>query len=134
MLIYLASSFTMTEEVDWIANLLEAHGHHVIVRWWERRFPKEKFALLDSRVFYDHPECEYIFTRDRKGVEESDALIFVAENRVRRYSGANIELGIAIGKDIPCLSVGKLKRSILYFPVMRCDSIYEIIERLDLME
>ena len=134
MLLYVASSFTMVKEVDWIATLLELHGHHVVVRWWERLHLKKKFGSLDPRIFYAHTECEFAFTRDLEGIRESEALIFVAENKVRAYSGANIELGIAIERGIPCLSVGNLKNSALYFPVMRCSSIHELVELLALME
>lgn len=130
MKIYIASSFDLIPRVEEMHKALEEDGHEITVKWWTRLKLKKELQPLEAFEFYNHPETEYAFTRDTEGVKEADALVFVADKVERGFNGANVELGIALGLDKPCLCWGVLPNSPLYFAVIFSDSIEEILLNL----
>lgn len=130
MKIYLASSFSLIPNIESIANCLEEEGHEITVKWWKRLQLKQEFAKLSPEEFYAHPECKFAFERDYLGIEQADALVFVADETPRRYNGANIELGIAYALGKPTFSIGALENSALYYKVKRCADLQELIKSL----
>ncbi len=127
MKIYIASSFKLVDKVKEVVKALEEDGHVITVRWWERLELKHKFAPLSPFEFYAEPECRYAYNRDRLGIQEADALVFVADDEPRPYNGANVELGMADAWGKPCYSVGRLENSAMYFNVTRCESIGHLL-------
>lgn len=140
MKIYIASSFKLIDRVEWLAHELESLGHEITVKWWAREYEipgeiapvkttelKERYEFLTPDDFYARPETKLSFDSDVKGVKEAQALIFMADDEPRAYNGANIELGIAIGENIPCFSLGELEKSVLYYPVLRCKTVPELL-------
>lgn len=165
MRVYLASSFDLIERVQEVATALEEAGHTITVKWWDRvydipgegRVPTRELKArdegLDDLAFYSRPETRKSSEDDIQGVLDSDVLILVADEKPRKFNGANIELGIAIGVNLilqlqaltggpyRCyglyapgpkliLSLGRLEISPLYLPVKRCQALEEVLELL----
>jgi len=132
MKIYLASNFDLSETVEFISKNLESEGHTITVKWWS----KDGFDMRDkkmnqnSNAFYEDKICRMIFERDFEGILEADAFVFVADFIPRKYNGANVEYGIAIGANKPCFSIGKLENSALYYPIIKCESLNDLITKL----
>ncbi len=131
MKIYIASSFNLIPKIKDIIKQLEENGHEITVRWWERIELKIKFGPLSPEEFYSEPECEYAYRRDRDGIKEADVFLFVADDEIRKYNGANIELGMADAWGKPCLSIGVLENSALYFGVIKCKNMNEVLTHLN---
>ena len=134
MKIYIASSFNLIPKIEEVCSLLEGAGHEVLVKWWTRLDLKKKFEVLDPDDFYAEPECANAYERDFNGVMLCDVLLFVADAKPRYYTGANIELGIALGNSIRCMSVGSLRNSALYYNVYRAKDMHDVLETLALCE
>jgi len=132
--IYIASSFSLIPKIEEVCSLLEGVGHKIMVKWWTRYDLKKKFEVLDPDDFYAEPECAYAYERDFNGVMGCDVLLFVADDKVRRYTGANVELGIALGNAKRCMSVGRLPNSALYYNVYRAKDMSDVLETLSLLE
>jgi len=142
MLIYIASSFSLTEKVAQVAAMLEAQGHIITVRWWDRVFNvegegqvhtqdlKTRYDELTAAEFYGKTTAYEAFITDYMGVKEADALVFVAGDEPRKFNGATVELGIALGDGKPCYLVGELENSVLYHPLVRCESYEQLINAL----
>jgi hypothetical protein len=146
MKVYVASSFSLIPKVKKITKILEKRGHEISEKWWNRVYSSEGLGLVDTqklkKIFDDLPPDEFyskIETRksyllDLKGITEAEAFIFVANDKPRKFTGANIELGYALAKGIRCLSIGNLTNSVLYFEVIRCKNIQEILYWLSDLE
>jgi len=134
MKIYIASSFSLIPKILHVKYLLEKAGHEIPVKWWERAELKEQFETLKPDDFYAEPECANAYERDFEGVMTCDVLLFVAADRIRRYTGANVELGIALGNSKPCMSVGRLPNSALYYNVYRAKDMDDVLETLSLYD
>lgn len=134
MKVYIASSFSLIPRVEEACRLLEEAGHVVLVKWWTRLELKKQFEVLSPEDFYDEPECSYAYHRDFDGVMECDVLLFVASDEPRYYTGANVELGIALGNKKFCMSVGRLRNSALYWGVYRCRNMDDVLGMLEIME
>lgn len=132
MKLYLASSFDLVSKVGIIADYLEQFGHVITVKWWSKDgFDlKDKKADQTSDAFYQDEVCKLIFERDRRGVFDADALIIVADEFPKKFNGANIEYGIAVGVGKPCFSIGMLENSAMYYPVVKCGSLDELVKAL----
>lgn len=142
MKIYIASSFKLIDKVKAVCDWLEYEGHEITEKWWSRPYTiksigtihttdlKKIYDGLESDEFYSKPETKSSFELDFVGVKNADAFVFVADDKPRKFNGANIELGIAIGRGIPCLALGELENSVLYFPVIRCRDIYRLLSVL----
>ena len=132
MKIYLASSFGLIEKIEEVCKALEAEGHEILVRWWNRAHLKKKFAVLEADVFYQEAECKYAFERDLQGVKDCDALVFVASDVIKPYCGASVEMGMAFALGKPVYSIGVFKNSAMYYGIIRCQDLEEVISRLSL--
>lgn len=130
MRIYIASSFSLIPKILELVNQLELLGHLITVKWWERQHLKNQFAMLNADVFYARPECEYAFKTDLEGIKNSDILILVADDKPRAYNGANIELGMALALNKPCYSIGNLENSAMYYTVIKCTTVDDLILKL----
>ena len=113
---------------------MEEAGHEILVKWWTRKDLKKKFDVLEPDDFYDEPECGIAYERDFNGVMECDILLFVAADEARYYTGANVELGIALGTFKRCMSVGRLRNSALYWAVYRAKDMDDVLYTLGLLE
>lgn len=85
---------------------------------------------LPAEEFYAIPETLTSFELDFQGVKTADALVFIAAEKPRKYNGAAVELGIALGDGIPCFQLGALENSVLYAPVTRCMDPQDLVTRL----
>ena len=142
MMLYIASSFQHTDRVAQVAKALEAAGHEITVRWWDRCFDvegegeihtqilKTRYDELSPEVFYGKPEAHEAFMSDFMAVKQAEALVFVASDEPRKYNGATVELGIAIGDFKPCYLLGELENSVMFGPLIRCNDIDEVIHGL----
>ena len=140
MKIYIASSFNLCERVEAISNILKNEGHEITVEWWNRNYIIEgegevntqilkiRNDLLPPDIFYSLPECKLSYESDFKGVKEAEIFLFVADIKSRNYSGANVELGIALSDHKPCYYLGRLPNSVLYYKVKRCRDIWHFLD------
>ncbi len=144
MKIYVASSFKLVENVKSAVEALEKAGHEITVKWWDRMYDipgerdqvatmelKARYEGLSPDEFYERRETFVSFASDYWGVKEADVFLFVADSVPRKFNGANVELGIAISDRKPCFSIGELETSVLYYPVIRCSDIGEVIRILE---
>ena len=134
MKIYIASSFSLTPKVEEVCCLLEEAGHEITAKWWTRAGLKKKFEILEPDEFYAERECGIAYELDFNGVMDCDVLLFVADDKVRRYTGANVELGIALGTFKRCMSIGRLPNSVLYWKVYPAKDMDDVLETLALVE
>jgi len=132
--IYIASSFSLIDKIERVVAALEEAGHEIMVKWWTRYDLKKKFEVLDPDEFYAEAECAYAYERDFNGVMLSDVLLFVADDEPRYYTGANVELGIALGNSIRCMSIGALRNSALYYNVYRAKDMDDVLYLLGQLE
>lgn len=138
MKVYIASSFKLKEKVVAVEKALEALGYTVLCKWWtgldyiagEGRTLNEKSDVVSNEEFYSSPGCATAFKRDYAAVKDADFFVLVAGETPRPFNGANIELGIAIGDNKPCFSVGKLDNSALYYPVTKCSDIPDLLTKI----
>lgn len=133
MELYLASHFDLVDTVQVICEILEEEGHTILVKWWSTHGFNmwDKKVALDSDAFYADPICEKIYEIDFNGVKNADALVLVGGvlDPVP-FNGANIELGMALAYGKPCYSIGKLKSSAMYYPVIKCKNTDELVRAL----
>jgi nucleoside 2-deoxyribosyltransferase len=134
--VYLASAFRLVPRVEEIAKALEDRGHTITVKWWST----DGFNLHDRKMdnahpdaFYDHPVCRMICERDIRGVRDADVLVLVAGDNPSAFNGANVEYGIALGLGKQCFAIGSLDNSALYWPMHRCISVEELLDRLNVL-
>jgi hypothetical protein len=143
MKVYLASSFKLIEKVKKVCTVLEAWDHEITEKWWDRPYQvkslgkihtsdlKKIYDGLPPHEFYSKPETMMSFDLDYLGVINADAFVFVADSKPRKYNGANVELGIALGVGIPCYYMGVLENSVLYYTTKKCHSYDELLENLE---
>ena len=142
MRFYLASSFKLLDRVEELAEALEGLGHEITVKWWARKYDipgeravhttelKKRWDNLGVEEFYGKPETIYSYEADRQGVKDADVLVFVASEKPRKFNGAAVELGIALGDEKPCYLLGELETSVLYAPLIRCRDSEDLIAKL----
>ncbi len=88
MRLYIATKWEMRQEAEAFAHLAIRAGHTITYRWWE--------AEQDSSVQV---------SLDAVGVMQADMLVVLAETN-QAYKGVYVEMGIAIGRNIPIRLVG----------------------------
>lgn len=141
MKVYVASSFRLLEKVKDISDVLEKSGFEITVKWWDRIYEidgehikttdlRESYRTLTSEEFYNKHETRLSYFADYHGIKNADVFVFVASDIPRKYNGANIELGIALGEGIKCFSIGNLENSVLYYPVVKCKNKKDLLKRL----
>ena len=143
MRIYLASSFKLIDIVKNVSHFLEREGHTITEKWWARPYQveglgaikttdlKKIFDGLTPDEFYAKPECATSYYKDYEGIVTADAFVLCATETPRKFNGASVELGIAIGNDITSYSLGNLETSVLFYPVIRCRDLCHLISRLE---
>ena len=143
MKIYIASSFKLIDRVLEIAEALEADGHTITEKWYDRSYHfeneglvhttelKTRYDELSPEEFYAIPSVKQSFLKDFLGVKKADALVFVADDQPRKFNGAAVELGIALGDFKPCFLLGELETSVLYSPLRRCRDTVQLLAELD---
>ena len=132
--IYIASSFSLIPKIEKVCHELESDGHEVLVKWWERIGLKLKFQELSREDFYNEYECKNAYERDFEGVMNCDVLLFVADDEIKSYCGANVELGMALGRNKRCIVLGELQNSAMYYPVYWAKDIDDILYVLSKLE
>jgi len=143
MKVYLASSFALIPLVKEVAKYLENRGHEITVKWWSREYeipgelapvPTTVLKLrnndLDPKAFYCKPETERSYNADFKGIKDADALVIISGHVPSYFTGANIELGIALALGKTCYALGALRNSAIYYPVIRCKNIRQLTDEL----
>ena len=133
--VYIASSFSLIHKVREVEKALEDAGYTVLCKWWtgldfipgEGRSLKEKAQTVTPQEFYSSPGAKTAFERDFKAVKDADFLVFVADDEPRKYNGANVEYGIAVGDGKPCFSLGRLENSAMYYAFIKCYSIPDLL-------
>lgn len=131
MKIYIASSFDpLSDRVLKVCDALEKEGHKILVKWWLRTDLRDKRSILSREDFYSEPMCKIMYERDKLGVDNADILVFVASEDILSYNGAIVELGMAIERGIPCICIGNLKNSAMYFPLYWVNSISELVQKI----
>ena len=132
--IYIASSFSLIPKIEKVCQILEDNGHTVLVKWWTRIGLKLKFQELSREDFYNEPECRNAYERDLEGVMNCDVLLFVADDEIKSYCGANVELGMALGNSKRCIVLGDLQNSAMYYPVYWAKDIDDVLYVLSKLE
>ena len=131
MKFYLASKFALKDNVRRLCAILEAGGHQVPDVWWNidgKNHPEQ-----DNRKWHSLPMVRAIAIRHWNSIAQADALILVSHPETpMTFTGANVEVGYAIGKGIPVFSIGKLERSGMYSPVIQCETIDELLEAISI--
>lgn len=129
MKFYLASSFDLKQQVVSVATSLKARGHSITVEWWHYDYKQRD--IPDASWFVES-EVVDVSNRNFQGIEDCDRFVLIADSETpRKFNGANIELGYALALQKPCYSLGKLERSAMYVPVIRCDSLDDILGEAD---
>ena len=132
MKFYLASSFRNVESVKGLASQLEARGHIITCRWWLCDY-KVALGITDDEAWFSQPIIRTIYRRSHKAIEDADMLILVAPEACK-FNGANIEVGIALALHKPVICLGKLERSAMYEPLIRCPTMEELDKTLQEFE
>lgn len=132
MKIYLASSFDLAARCENLRLTLEKAGHSIPDVWWNVK-TKDDFTDSSDETFYDSPIVKSIATRHWKTINECDAVVLVSGAVQRTFTGANVEVGYAIGTGKPVLSLGIIKRSAMYCPITRCMTTTELLACLDII-
>lgn len=131
MRFYLASNFKRKHQLEIIKYLLEEAGHTVNDVWWN--VDRKNHPEQDDRIWHGLPSIKAVASRHWKAISESDALILISsEEQENTFTGANIELGYALGKGITCFSYGKIARSGMYSPVIQCHNLMELTEAIEI--
>jgi nucleoside 2-deoxyribosyltransferase len=121
MKFYLASSFDEAALCETVFRLLKTLGHEVPDVWWNVR-SKDDFANNTDAEFYGASIVQSIAARHWLTLREVDAVILISNlEKPRSFTGANVEIGFALALGKPVLSVGLLKRSAMYCPVIQCE-------------
>lgn len=140
--IYIASSFSLVNKVQMLSNLLEIEGHSITVKWWAREYEIEGEHIhttdlkvtndnLDRDIFNNLKETQTSYWDDLNGVLNCDAFIFLADDKQRKYNGASVELGIALGHFKASFLLGELENSVLFSQLIYCEDIPDLLRRLD---
>ena len=142
MKFYLASSFKLIEKVEAAAQVIEGWGHSITEKWWKRPYQveglgvvetadlKEIYEALTPEEFYAKPETKFSFEADYRGIVNADVFLFIADDKPRKYNGANVELGIALAESKYCACIGVLEKSVLYCTVKMFKTVEELLEFL----
>ena len=120
MKIYLASSFDKESKqmVKDLSTELKARGHTITCEWWHVDY-KSALEIEDDEEWYSHPMTRTIYQRSFKAIIDADMLILVAPKK-KKFNGATIEVGIALGNYKPVVCFGQLERSGMFEPIIRC--------------
>jgi Nucleoside 2-deoxyribosyltransferase len=128
--IYIASSFDEASLCESIRLRLEDCGMKIPDVWWNIK-TKDNFVNESDTDFYSTPIVQAIAARHWETIRECDAVILVSSLKERRsFTGANVEVGFAFALSKPVFSIGELKRSAMYSPIIKCRSIHELMDSI----
>jgi hypothetical protein len=85
---YVATKFEEGARAAQVAKQLESAGHVITYKWWGCEQVSAEQALLDAL-----------------GVCSAEALVLIAEKDLP-YTGALVEMGMALGRNIPVYVIG----------------------------
>ncbi len=129
MKVYIASSFSNLERVKDVVGLCNLLKIDITCTWWDRKQLHDDFkGKYSDDVFYNLPDCRIAYHRDVQGIKDADLLILVATNEPKRYNGAMLECGIAVGLDKPIVVYGKLEQSAMFYPMHFIDDITSLAD------
>lgn len=146
MKVYIGSSFSLIDKVEQVADLVESFGHEITEKWWKRVYQVEGLGKTQTNnlkkvydgltwdEFFAKSETSASFIKDFHGVKNADAMIFVADDKPRKFNGASIEAGIAIGDDKPVYLLGELQTSVMFASMIKCVDKMELIGRLQRLQ
>lgn len=124
--LYIASSFEEAKNCETVRRNLKRDGHIVPDVWWNVK-TKDDFEGLADFEFYGAPLVQSIALRHWATLQECDAVILVSNATTeRKFTGANVEVGYALALGKPVFSIGKIKRSAMYAPIVKCDTSDEL--------
>lgn len=133
---YLASSFSLTDQVERVHDALVDAGHIVPDLWWRDHRLADKHPDAGTDAYYDHPEVAEVARQHYQNIRECDVFVLVCpDDEPRKFNGANVELGYAYAHGLNVFAVGALERSAMYVtpegvPVERVDSARELVDEL----
>jgi Nucleoside 2-deoxyribosyltransferase len=119
---YIGSSFRFKKEVMDVTSILNMSGWRVNCRWWQKDF---KLIELDGAEWYAMPEIKAIFHRTFMAIREADIMILVTPEETK-FNGANVEVGIALALGKPVIAYGKLEKSGMYEPLVKCETLVDL--------
>lgn len=129
--IYIASSFDEVVLCEAVCQQMRASGHTVPDVWWNTR-TKDSLVGVSDLEFYGSPLIQSIAARHWETIREVDAVIIVSSMKHERsFTGANVEIGFAHGLNKPIFSLGKLKRSAMYCPIIKCGNMADLISSIN---
>ena len=122
MKIYVAGKWEDRDQVRLVHQELRRLGHEITVDWTDHDYPTDDIESILESYTLD----------DIWGVKEAD--LFIALMTVNYlYKGAWVEMGVALGKGIPVLVIGKAGDSCIFMnhPLVRkLDSFSDLEEAL----
>jgi hypothetical protein len=110
MRIYIATKFEEAPRAIEVATQLKQAGHTITWPWWAN----DQFTAEQA-------------SKDFVGVYSADALVLIVEKDLA-YKGAWVELGIAIGRDLPIYVMGTAMDDQCIF--LKLPGLYRGIETL----
>ena len=139
--VYIASSFNQIDKVKMVSSFLENCGFKITGKWWDRVYHvgsdikstkelKKEYDNLNWFVFRNKKQSIESFYSDFKGIVDSDILVFVASDDKKKYNGASVEYGIAVGLNKRCYLLGELENSVMFNKLIKVDTIHELIDEL----
>lgn len=129
--IYIASSFDESQTCELVRQRLMEAGHRVPDVWWNVR-TKNDFANRPESDFYSSPLVQAIAVRHWETIRNCDIVILVSSlENSRSFTGANVEVGFALGLGKPVVSLGKLKLSAMYCPLIQCNNVGQLLSVID---
>lgn len=127
MKIYIASAFGNKEEVQHLRDLLIAVGHRITRDWTVEETPQNPMTPGEREAF-DH-ECGRL---DAAAVNEAEALVLIQHPETKN---AQVELGIALGRKIPCAILHDERKPLIFSGLCRrFNSEAEVLQWLRIME
>lgn len=134
MRFYIASSFDCKGPCEQVYESLLKHGHEVPDIWWNIDAKSKHAKDKNDNNFYGDSSISSIAARHWNTIQTVDAVILVSDFHapfsLRQFTGANVEVGYAIGIGKPVFSVGHLKRSAMYSTLIKCKDIWELEEAI----
>jgi hypothetical protein len=141
MMVYLASSFDLIPRVQEVCDRLESQGHTISEKWWLRVYKVKGKSIRTTELktindklsvdeFYNNTETIKSYNKDINGINNASVFVFIASDKPRKYNGASVEYGIALAKGIPCYLLGNLEKSVLFTPMIRCKTVFHLMNKL----
>jgi len=129
MKIYLASSFRYIPQVKDLQEYLiteasDRSQHEIVCEWWHTDY-KLELKAQSVNEWFANPVIKVIYQRSLQAIRECDLLILVTPE-VTKFNGANVEVGIALALGKPVIAFGKLEKSGMYEPLVRCSTLDEL--------